>query len=67
MRKGTLLRYKSDKRLATFERETWFASTHGPIKAWVALWKDKTKGAVERIIAPVEEWEVVDGQASLGT
>ena len=55
MKKGTLLRYK-DGRYATFERETWFASTHGTIKAYVALWVDKKKGNHERIMAEAEEW-----------
>ena len=59
MKKGTLLRYK-DGRYATFERETWFASTHGTIKAYVALWVDKKKGNHERIMAEAEEWEVAD-------
>jgi len=60
LRKGTLLRYKPDGRMATFEREQWFASTHGTIKAYVALWTDKRNGKQKRIVAEVEEWEVVD-------
>ena len=59
--KGTLLRYKPDGRIFTFERETWFASTHGPInKMYVALWVDKDSGATERIDKKVDEWEVLD-------
>ena len=58
--KGTLLRYK-DGRIFTFERETWFASTHGPInKMYVAVWVDKGSGAMERFEKEAKEWEVVD-------
>ena len=59
-RKGALLRHIPTGRCATFEREQWFASTHGPIKAYVALWVDEKKGNHERIVAEAGEWEVVD-------